>query len=527
ITFSVTAVNDAPVANAVTRTTNEDTAVSVTLSGTDVENSTLSFTVLTQPSSGTLSRTAPNLTYTPAANFNGTDTFTYRVSDGSANSNTATVSLTITAVNDAPSFTLAGNPPASNPGAGLQTVANFATNISRGAANESSQTLTFNVTQLSNSGITFTTPPTINATTGALTYAVAANSSGTARFGVTLSDNGSGTSPNVNTSAQQTFEITVGLSTLSGSVFIDSDNDGVRDTGEIGLPNVTITLQGTSTGNTTIQRTTTTANDGTYQFADLPPGTYSVTETHPTMFLDGVERVGTAGGTAGSDQITGIVLSGNTNAQNYNFTERGLTASAVGLKMFLCSTPSGDVLIHQLLPAPAGNGNALRAASSAATNARGTSNAVVSAASVEPLVRAAIQQFADAGASAEQLARLSSAQVSIADLPGDQVGEAGGNAITLDANAAGLGWFIDATPTVDEEFVDAAGRLQATAGGDASGRMDALTAIAHEFGHLLGFEHSAGDEDSLMFEWLQLGQRKRVTSESLDDLFANEQTWDW
>ncbi|MCA9226689.1 MAG: matrixin family metalloprotease, partial [Planctomycetales bacterium] len=137
------------------------------------------------------------------------------------------------------------------------------------------------------------------------------------------------------------------------------------------------------------------------------------------------------------------------------------------------------------------------------------------------------QQFADAGASAEQLAKLSSAQVSIADLPGDQVGEAGGNAITLDANAAGLGWFIDATPTVDEEFVDARGRLQATAGGDASGRMDALTAIAHEFGHLLGFEHSAGDEDSLMFEWLQLGQRKRVTSESLDDLFANEQTWDW
>ncbi|MEZ6112430.1 MAG: carboxypeptidase regulatory-like domain-containing protein [Pirellulaceae bacterium] len=81
------------------------------------------------------------------------------------------------------------------------------------------------------------------------------------------------------------------------------------------LPNVTIRCKALRPNATTIQRTTTTANDGTYQFADLPPGTYSVTETHPTMFLDGVERVGTAGGTAGGDQITGIVLSGNTNAR--------------------------------------------------------------------------------------------------------------------------------------------------------------------------------------------------------------------
>ena len=52
---------------------------------------------------GTLTLNANgSFTYTPAANYNGTDTFTYRASDGTATSNLATVTLTITAVNDAP-----------------------------------------------------------------------------------------------------------------------------------------------------------------------------------------------------------------------------------------------------------------------------------------------------------------------------------------------------------------------------------------------------------------------------------------
>jgi hypothetical protein len=102
ISITVTAVNDAPVANAQSVTTAEDTAKAVTLTGSDVENSPLTFAVVTQPGHGALSGTAPNLTYTPAANYNGSDSFTFKVNDGQVDSATATVSITITPVNDPP-----------------------------------------------------------------------------------------------------------------------------------------------------------------------------------------------------------------------------------------------------------------------------------------------------------------------------------------------------------------------------------------------------------------------------------------
>lgn len=58
--------------------------------------------MITQPSNGTLSGTPPNLKYTPDANYNGNDSFTFKANDGAADSNTATVSITVTAVNDTP-----------------------------------------------------------------------------------------------------------------------------------------------------------------------------------------------------------------------------------------------------------------------------------------------------------------------------------------------------------------------------------------------------------------------------------------
>jgi len=98
----VTPVNDAPVANAQSVTTVEDTAKTIILAGTDVDGSPLTYAVLTQPSQGTLSGTAPNLTYTPNPNANGGDSFTFQVKNGLLDSQVATVSITINPVNDAP-----------------------------------------------------------------------------------------------------------------------------------------------------------------------------------------------------------------------------------------------------------------------------------------------------------------------------------------------------------------------------------------------------------------------------------------
>jgi hypothetical protein len=102
VLISLAAVNDAPVAVAQSVTTDEDKSRSITLLGTDVEGSTLTYTVVAAPTKGALSGTAPNLTYTPNANANGIDSFTFKVNDGTLDSVVATVSMGITAVNDAP-----------------------------------------------------------------------------------------------------------------------------------------------------------------------------------------------------------------------------------------------------------------------------------------------------------------------------------------------------------------------------------------------------------------------------------------
>ncbi|HUF95752.1 MAG TPA: S8 family serine peptidase [Acidimicrobiia bacterium] len=106
--------NTPPVAADVNETTDEDTSVAITLSGSDAETCELSFSIVSGPSNGSLGGITdsactggiPNsdtatVIYTPNANYNGSDLFTYRVSDGSATDD-GTVTVTVNAVNDAP-----------------------------------------------------------------------------------------------------------------------------------------------------------------------------------------------------------------------------------------------------------------------------------------------------------------------------------------------------------------------------------------------------------------------------------------
>jgi hypothetical protein len=101
-TIQVNSVNDAPTATGQSATTAEDTAKALTLGASDVDGDSLTYTVVTQPAHGTLSGTGASRSYTPAENYHGPDSFTFKVNDGTADSNTATVTLTITPVNDAP-----------------------------------------------------------------------------------------------------------------------------------------------------------------------------------------------------------------------------------------------------------------------------------------------------------------------------------------------------------------------------------------------------------------------------------------
>ncbi|HPE71425.1 MAG TPA: Ig-like domain-containing protein [Candidatus Competibacter sp.] len=153
------------------------------------------------------------LTYTPAADANGSATITVVLKDdgGTANGGVDTsVSqsfvINVTAVNDAPSFTKGADQTVLED-AGAQTVNPWATGISAGPANEAGQTLTFNITGNTNPGL-FSAGPAISSA-GVLTYTPAANANGSATITVTLSDNGGTANGGVDTSASQSFTITV------------------------------------------------------------------------------------------------------------------------------------------------------------------------------------------------------------------------------------------------------------------------------------------------------------------------------
>ena len=95
VTITIIAVNDQPVANPQTIDTTMDTAVSLTLTGSDIENNPLSYTVVTSPSHGNLTGSAPDLVYTPAAGYSGQDSFTFKVNDGFLDSSPATLDINV------------------------------------------------------------------------------------------------------------------------------------------------------------------------------------------------------------------------------------------------------------------------------------------------------------------------------------------------------------------------------------------------------------------------------------------------
>jgi len=95
-------INNPPVAYDQSVTTAEDTSKGITLTASDPDSDPLTYFIVTGPSHGSLSGSPPNVIYTPALNYNGADSFTFKAYDGQAYSNIATVSITVTPVNDPP-----------------------------------------------------------------------------------------------------------------------------------------------------------------------------------------------------------------------------------------------------------------------------------------------------------------------------------------------------------------------------------------------------------------------------------------
>lgn len=87
--------NQAPVANAQSVTVAKNSSANITLTGSDPEASALSYILISSTTHGALSGATPHLIYTPSANFTGSDSFAFKVNDGSLTSAPANVSITV------------------------------------------------------------------------------------------------------------------------------------------------------------------------------------------------------------------------------------------------------------------------------------------------------------------------------------------------------------------------------------------------------------------------------------------------
>lgn len=289
----------------------------------------------------TVTYTSPSatgaLSFTPVANASGTVDITVTVTDGGLDNNLATpgdngttsdlFQVVVNPVNDAPTFTIAGNPAASPENGGAQSVSGFASAISPGPF-EAGQVLTFQLTPTGTTGLlTFGAGPAIDAS-GNLTYAAATNAWGTASFDVVLQDDGGTANGGNNTSTTASFTISVAADD-NFEIFTGAGANAALVIDAAGGPNVfTFTGNGTGTGSVTITSSGTLALNFSGHSTGLGSagspisiavgtfsvGTFSVTlnqavnqlvGTASADFVNGGGSIETISGGGGSDTLDG------------------------------------------------------------------------------------------------------------------------------------------------------------------------------------------------------------------------------
>ncbi|HEV7573012.1 MAG TPA: DNA/RNA non-specific endonuclease [Thermoanaerobaculia bacterium] len=267
--------------------TNEDAPKAFTFNTANATANPLTYTIVSGPSHGSVNGSNGSETYTPAPDFNGTDTFTYKVNDGSHDSNTATVTITVLEANDPPnafddSKTAAANTPLTFPSSDLTT------NDNPGPANESSQTLT--VTAVT---ATASTHGLVALTSGNVTYTPDVNYSGPASFTYSVCDNGitvgvadprcstATVKVTVNAPVTTHFSVTVPANVTSGTAFnvtvtaLDASNNTV--TGYTG----TVHFTSSSAGSLPADYTFVGGDNGAHTFSVTltSTGAQSITAT--------------------------------------------------------------------------------------------------------------------------------------------------------------------------------------------------------------------------------------------------------
>ena len=195
-----------------TFTTKMGIPIKDTLLGYDADGDSLIFQIATNGNKGiaTIKNSSTGeFTYIPNADQSGTDTFTYFISDGiSSSTKPGTVAIEISvAINQRPSFTTNGHPPAITEDAGQQSVLVWVATFNQGVGDVGQTVADYIITNISNPALFEIEPDIDNA--GNLIYTPATNVSGTATFDVAVQDNGGIDGGGIDTSDFQTFTITV------------------------------------------------------------------------------------------------------------------------------------------------------------------------------------------------------------------------------------------------------------------------------------------------------------------------------
>ena len=301
VTVTVTEVNDAPTANADTATVAEDGSVTIAVLANDVtgpdneSSQTLTVTAASALHGTVTINDDGTLTYAPDADYNGADTISYTLTDngttnGASDPLTAssTVTVTVTAVNDAPIAV----------GASLITDEDAPQEIDLRTLVQDLET--------SDSDLVFSVGNAIHGSVSLLSdgftarFVPALNYDGPASFTYSVTDTGdpAGTPENAIAVTDVAINLTVrNLVDLSGRVFDDRDNDGRFDDadGDIGIDGITMQLIDELTG--LVAATSVTSGGGDYNFPNISTGTYSVgQQAQPTGYLDGLESTGDLGG---------------------------------------------------------------------------------------------------------------------------------------------------------------------------------------------------------------------------------------
>ena len=249
-----------------------------------------------------------NLTYVPAADSNGADTFKFNGSDAYGPAlKGAVATINVAPVNDAPSFNLVGDDTETGPDqtvledAGAQTVAKFATNISAGPSNESDQKLTFTVEPASiftiksradgpdPSADLFSVAPAIDAN-GTLTYTPAPNANGTATFQVTLMDDGGTDNGGQDTSRIRFFSITMTPVNDAPTFDILGDQSANLNDGAQKVANFITNKSAGPADESGQNLTTTVTNDNNALFSSQP----TITSNGNLLYTPAPGKFGTA-----------------------------------------------------------------------------------------------------------------------------------------------------------------------------------------------------------------------------------------